>query len=87
MLGPMLLGYCKWLNEKIQIDKIDKIFFLSREGKILQDAFNILYPHMEIPQSYLYVSRQSLMVPLMADAADFDEMVDILKTYMQIPLL
>ena len=50
VLGPMLLGYCKWLNEKIQIDKIDKIFFLSREGKILQDAFNILYPHMEIPQ-------------------------------------
>ncbi|MCM1155768.1 MAG: hypothetical protein NC489_33035 [Ruminococcus flavefaciens] len=87
VLGPMLLGYCKWLNKKIQIDKIDKIFFLSREGKILQDAFNILYPQTEIPQNYLYVSRQSLVVPLLADANDFDEMVNMLKYLSHSPLL
>lgn len=79
ILGPMLLGYCRWLHQKISTDKIDKIFFLSREGRILQEAFHILYPQCGIEQAYLYVSRQALVVPQLADSKDFDEMVDKLK--------
>ncbi len=76
ILGPMLFGYCKWLFERIRVDKIDKIFFLSREGKIIQEAFQTLYPQCDIEQTYLYVSRQALVVPQFAHAADFDEMAD-----------
>lgn len=87
VLGPMLLGYCIWLNEKIKKDKVEKIFFLSREGKIFQEAYNILYPQNNIPQTYLYVSRQALLVPLLTDAANFDEIVDILKCFLHAPFL
>lgn len=87
ILGPMLLGYCTWLNAKIKSDNIDKIFFLSREGKILQEAFKTLYPQSKIPQTYLYVSRQALVVPLLADANNFDEMIEILKVFLHVPVL
>lgn len=87
VLGPMLLGFCTWLNEKIKSDKIEKIFFLSREGKILQEAFNILYPQSKIPQTYLYVSRQALIVPLLAEANNFDEMIGMLKVFLHVPVL
>lgn len=87
ILGPMLFGYSKWLNEKIRNDQIDKIIFLSREGKILQDAFNILNPQCEIEQTYLYVSRQALVVPQLADAVDFDEMADKLQSLANVPLV
>lgn len=79
ILGPMLLGFCKWLHHKINTDKIDKIFFLSREGKIFQEAFNILYPQCRVEQAYLYVSRQAMVVPQLVDSPDFDEMADRLK--------
>lgn len=87
VLGPMLLGYCTWLNGKIKSDNIERIFFLSREGKIIQEAFNILYPQNKIPQTYLYVSRQALLVPLLADADDFDEIIKILKVFLHVPVL
>ena len=87
VLGPMLLGFCKWLYQRLKADKIEKIFFLSREGKILQEAFRILYPECEIEQAYLYVSRQALTVPQLADAADFDEMAGIFQTLAHIPTI
>lgn len=87
VLGPMLLGYCKWLNYMIEKDDVKKIFFLSREGKLLQTAYNILYPQSEIPQCYLYASRQALLVPLIADADNFDEIISILKCFFHTPLL
>lgn len=87
VLGPMLLGYCTWLNENIKKDNIEKIFFLNREGKILQAAFNTLYPQNNIPQKYLYVSRQALVIPLLADANNFDEMIEILKIFLHVPVL
>lgn len=87
ILGPMLLGYCRWLREKIEKDGIEKIFFLSREGKILQEAFNILYPGYPVTQCYLYVSRQALTVPLIADAGNFDEMMERIKCFFHVPLL
>lgn len=87
VLGPILLGYCKWLHYMLNKNDISKIFFLSREGKILQSAYNILYPQSKIEQCYLYVSRQALTVPLIAEANNFDEIVDILKCNLHTPLL
>lgn len=87
VLGPILFGFCQWLNTQVKSDGVDKIFFLSREGKILQEAFEILYPESELEKKYLYVSRQALLVPLIADTANFDEMIDIIKCFLQIPLL
>lgn len=87
ILGPMLWGFCQWLYERIRVDKIDKIFFLSREGKILQDAFNSLYPQCDVKQTYLYVSRKALMIPMLIDAVDFDEMVDTFRLFSHVPLV
>lgn len=87
ILGPMLFGYCKWLYERTRADKIDIILFLSREGKIFKKAFNSLYPQCEIKQVYLYVSRQALVVPQLADAVDFDEMADKFKSLANLPLV
>lgn len=87
ILGPMLWGYCRWLYEKIRVDKIDKVFFLSREGRILQAAFNSLYPTCDVKQTYLHVSRQALVIPMLIDAANFDEMVDTFRLFSHVPFV
>lgn len=87
VLGPLLAGYTVWLKKEADEINAGKIFFLSREGKILQRAYRVMFPECTIPQSYLYVSRQSVLVPLLASVENFDELIDVLKNFMRTPEL
>lgn len=60
-LGPLLYGYCIWLNENLNKNNIKKAFFLSRDGKIIKKAFDILFPDFDT--CYMFASRRGLIVP------------------------
>lgn len=60
-LGPLLYGYCQWLNKNLNNSNIKKAFFLSRDGKIIKKAFNILFP--DFNTCYMFASRRGLIVP------------------------
>ncbi len=59
VLGPLLFGFCKWLHEKSQEQKLEHLFFLSRDGYLLLNAYKEIYPEDKIPISYLYISRKA----------------------------
>ena len=82
--GPLLLGYVKWLNDDLKKEKIKKIFFLSRDGQIVQRAFNFINPNME--SKYLYVSRKSLIIPTIWMSPEIKDVQKIFKwpTYIDI---
>lgn len=63
--GPVLYGFTKWLAKKLKEDKIDKVFFLARDGQIMRKAYDKLSSDsiLDIPDEYMYVSRQSLNIP------------------------
>jgi len=61
-LGPLLYGFSFWLSESVKLDRISKILFLSREGKILQNAYNCIEQE-PIENEYFHVSRQALILP------------------------
>lgn len=61
ILGPLLYGYCVWLNENLNNNDIKKIFFLSRDGKIIKKAFDILFP--DFNTCYMFASRRAFTVP------------------------
>lgn len=42
--GPIVLGYCQFIHEYVKNHQIDKILFLARDGDILNQAYQILYP-------------------------------------------
>lgn len=58
VLGMILYGYAKWLGRKVNERNLDVVYFLAREGKILEDAYKIVN-HSSVKFKYLYVSRQS----------------------------
>ncbi len=66
VFGPMLYGFCVWLKRNIDCNAIRKIFFLSRDGYIIKRVFDLLFG---VDNSYLYVSRRSLRVPMLEDAS------------------
>lgn len=53
--GLFVLGYCQWIHEYVQQNGIDKILFLSRDGDILSQVYENLYPNERI--EYVYWSR------------------------------
>lgn len=62
LLGPLLYGFSRWLEEKAAADGIRHLFFLSRDGALLERAFG-RNGVCSCPHSYLYASRRALIVP------------------------
>lgn len=73
VMGPMLFGFCNWLHSEIIKEGIDNVFFLSRDGKIIKSAFDILFD--DVHTNYLYASRRALQVPTISSASDIDEAI------------
>lgn len=58
-LGLVLLMFARWIEENLRNKKINKIYFLAREGKIYKDVFDLLYTN-KYETKYLYISRKSI---------------------------
>ena len=87
VLGPMLLGFSNFLHEEVHQKGIEKIFFLSRDGWIMKKAYEILYPEDKGRTQYLKVSRHAVTIPLLADAGNYDEMIDIILDFFYAPVI
>ena len=75
-IGPILYGYVKWLQLQVTKKNIKKIFFLTREGEILRKAYEIVYPHTEIENTLIRVSRRATLVPLLYKCKNLDEVLN-----------
>ncbi len=60
LLGPALYGYCRSLHEGAK--GIDK-FFLARDGFLIKNAYEIMYPEEKPQLHYLCISRKALRRP------------------------
>lgn len=82
VLGPILLGYCSWLYECANKAHVNNIVFLSREGFILKEAFNLLYENSDINTYYVNVSRLAVCRAFACYADCFDELVSTFNSLM-----
>lgn len=71
-LGPVLLGFTVWLRKQALFQDIDALFFLSREGRLIKSAYDILegIAPAGIESKYLYGSRRAIRVPAMFSKVD-----------------
>ncbi len=57
--GPFLYGFTKWLSGRLSEEGLTNVFFFSRDGYMMQKAFELLEP--DFPKTkYVYFSRKSL---------------------------
>lgn len=63
--GIIFLGFTLWLLELSARDKVERLYFLSRDGYILKQAYDLLSPlYPDSPPShYMYASRRAFNVP------------------------
>lgn len=67
--GLFVLGYCNFIHEYCKEHGIEKVLFLSRDGDILKQVYDYLYPDEKT--EYVYWSRKAA-VKLMAEADRHD---------------
>lgn len=83
ILGPLLLGFCEWLNNKKKEDKIDQFIFLSRDGKIMKKAYDILYNE---DTYYMNISRRTLNVSTLWLHPEYNEVKNYIVISKEISL-
>ena len=58
VLGPIVVSFCQWLHKKRKEYNFEKLFFMSRDMRLVYDVYQKLYP--EDNSQYIYISRKSL---------------------------
>lgn len=61
-LGPFLLAFTRWLHAKKAELNLDVLVFLSRDGYLMRQAYETVYPDEET--RYVLASRRAWTVPL-----------------------
>lgn len=67
--GLFVMGYCNFIHEYCRSHEIGRILFLSRDGDIIKQAYDFLYPGEET--AYVYWSRAAA-TKLMAEDNRYD---------------
>jgi predicted HAD superfamily hydrolase len=75
LVGPLLVSFAQWLLEVSQRDGIQKLYFLSREGKIIKEVFDYWTQDLvnRPISSYLVISRRSASVASISNIEDVFE--------------
>ncbi|MCM0598682.1 HAD family hydrolase [Periweissella fabalis] len=73
--GPVILGFSQWIDANVASDY--RIFFFARDGYILQEAYQKLYPNQVT--DYLYVSRRALQVPLLKNSLNIEDVLNYIN--------
>lgn len=68
VLGPLEIGFCRWLHQRRLQHPEARIFFLARDMYLTREIYGMLYP--EETTEYLQVSRRSLCPALLAEGND-----------------
>lgn len=75
VIGPILYGYCKWLEKILCEHEIDKVFFLAREGFILKEASDI-FGMNKLKCFVVRVSRKATSLPRLYKASDIRDLMN-----------
>jgi FMN phosphatase YigB (HAD superfamily) len=67
--GPLLTGFCLWLERCFHADEITRAWFLLRDGEIFERVYRTLLPGPEaIPTATLPSSRRAFLLPVLESA-------------------
>lgn len=72
LLGPIVVCFSQWLLQNAADERIDRLYFLSREGQFLKKAFDQwrIGQDFAVESRYLHVSRRSIAVPCLRSIRD-----------------
>lgn len=74
LFGPLLTGFVQWVHRVATEKSVDHIYFLARDGAIVQKAYNAYYGDAACSSTYMYGSRRLLNFPNIFDTIGQSEL-------------
>lgn len=81
IVGPLIYGLCKWIHEDALKNNIRKLFFLARDGYLIQKVYRQIYSNDAILNEYLYISRKALRLPQIWLNPELDCIANLFPSY------
>ena len=78
LVGPLLVSFSQWLIQNAKNDGVERLYFLSREGKLIREVYDKWVDgDVDVPVSdYLVVSRRAAGV---AATENFEDVLEIAR--------
>lgn len=83
VIGPLLYSFSLWLHQSVLADSVEKLFFISRDGFLIQNAYRYLWEEKALESNYLYASRRALMAPQIWINPTYEDVLKMLPNYKQ----
>lgn len=68
LLGPLLVDFCQWLHQMKEKKHLNKLFFVAREGYLIQKVYATLYPEETDSLVYVRLNKNLLRLPLLSNS-------------------
>ena len=69
-IGPFLLSFAAWTLDQARKDGIQRLYFASRDCQLAFQVAKVLAPSFnDVDCRYLYISRQSLLLPTITEVS------------------
>jgi len=76
LLGPLMAGYTTWIHNNARNAGVQKLLFLSRDGSVMQRAYNAMMGEDAIDNTYCLASRQIARICSIHSEWDIRRIVD-----------
>lgn len=76
VVGPVLYGFCEWINEQKRNYNAETIVFVAREGYLIEKAYLSMYPEDEKIVRYLALNKNLLRMPILYLNPTIDQLLD-----------
>ena len=77
VIGPLLYEFCLWLRNKVQELNVERLFFLARDGYLIQKTYEHLFRDQICSCNYLYLSRKTVIKAQTWIRSELNEVMDL----------
>lgn len=63
VLGPFLYSLCQWIHDGAEADRVAGIAFVAREGYLVKQAYDIMYPKEGTKTKYIRLNKNMIRLP------------------------
>lgn len=78
-LGPLLIGFARWIYRCARERGYSRLYFLARDGEVIKRAYDVLVADLEdAPESrFLFCSRRSVSVVSIQDRSGVEALLQV----------
>lgn len=79
-LAPFLFEFCHWINKKKKELKINKLYFLAREGYLIKKVYEMLFPEESENCIYLRLNKNIMRLPALYYDSSVETLIGLLPS-------